>query len=265
MNEEERRAYLSGYDFLVIDLRGANGADLPRVLGRWLGYVDTNPEAAEALSVLEARADMAAWLAALEATVGPLEGSGTFGAVDLPWSFDPTTYLAERIGLLRRFARGELKPHDFGVRFMYERGGSNSADGVAQRIVAKIAEPAFRELREWLRPRLTAAPASDRVVRIDHNSAEYAEAIAKLDELTEVLRGSNSSSLDPEEKGRIVVELDAGRQLLAAPRVRLTAVRVVLIGALSALSLLFPDFGVNVLASAAMLAVQAVIRSGREP
>ena len=262
MKEEDRRAYLGSYDFLVVDLRGANGADLPRVLGRWLAYVDGNPEAAKTLAILEARADMAAWFAALESATGPVTGSGSFGAVDLPWSFDPETYLAERIGLLRRFARGELAPHDFGVRFMYEHGGRNSADAVAQRIVGKIAEPAFHELRELLRVRLADAPASDRIVRLDHNSAAYVDAIAKIDEVAEAVRGSNS--LDPEERGRLVAELDAGRQLFTAPRVRLAAIRVVLFGALVALSVIVPDFGVSLLASAALKAVEVVLRAGRE-
>ncbi len=98
MTEEERRNFLTGYDFLVIDLRGASGSDLPRILGRWIGHVEANPEAAAALATLEAQADMPAWFTKLESSVGPLEGAGTFGFVDLPWSYDPTVYLAERLG-----------------------------------------------------------------------------------------------------------------------------------------------------------------------
>ena len=160
MIDEERRAFLDGYAFLLPDLQGAGGTGLARALGRWFYYVDSNPEAADVLATLEAKADMPAWLTALERTAGSISGSGTLGSVELPWSFDAPTYLAERIGLLRQFARGDLNLHDFVVRYMYERGGSNSPDGAAQRVVAKIAEPAFRELREWLRTRL-AEPSSD--------------------------------------------------------------------------------------------------------
>ena len=162
---------------------------------------------------------------------------------------------------MRRFARGELKVQDFVIRFMHEPG-RNSADAAAQRIVAKFAEPAFRELREWLRTRMADVPASDRTVRFDHNSAPYNDALAKLDDVAEALRGSNQ--LDPELKEQLATELSAGRQLFEAPRVRVAVIRVVLVGALAALALVVPDFGVGLLANVAMLAVQAVISAGRE-
>ena len=158
MTEDERRDFLNGYDFLVFDLRGASGSDLPQILARWLGYVDANPDAAAALVAIEAQADMAAWFANLKSSARESEGTGPLGSFELPWSFNPTTYLAERLGLLRRFARRELNVQDFVVRFMYE-SGRTSPDAAAQRIVEKFAEPAFRELREWLRSRLADAPA----------------------------------------------------------------------------------------------------------
>ena len=258
LTEEDRRAFLTGYDFLLIDLRGATGVDFPRVLGRWLGYVDANPEAGKALAALEARADMAAWFANLESTAGPLIGAGSLGSVDLPWSFDPTIYLAERVGLLRRFARGDLNAHNFTVRFMYERSGDNSPDATVQRIVAKIVEPAFRELREWLRVRLTeapvapvaTAPASDRTVRLDHNSPEYVQARNALIEVQEAARGANDFP-DPDQKEQILAELAGGRQMFEAPLLRPAVVSVVLGGALGVLIVLFPAVGLSVLANAA--------------
>jgi hypothetical protein len=71
----------------------------------------------------------------------------------------------------------------------------------------------------------TDIPASDRVVSLGHNSPEQQEALQRLDELASAVQEANDFPGEPEEKERVVAELSAGRRLLEAARVRVSAVR----------------------------------------
>jgi hypothetical protein len=76
----------------------------------------------------------------------------------------------------------------------------------------------------------TGAPASNRVVTLDHNSTEYVDAVRTLNLVTEQVRSSNELAVgSPEEHGRGLAELEAGQRVLEAPRLRV-AVAVTLIG-----------------------------------
>jgi hypothetical protein len=68
-------------------------------------------------------------------------------------------------------------------------------------------------------------PASDRTVTLGHNSPEQKQALAKLDELVEAVKQANDLPGSPEDKEQILAELSAGRRLLEAAKVRVTAVR----------------------------------------
>ncbi len=65
------------------------------------------------------------------------------------------------------------------------------------------------------------APASDRLVTLDHNSAEYKRAITTLDEATNEIRKTNIET--NYEKDQVVIELSLGRQLLTNAKVRIGA------------------------------------------
>ena len=104
----------------------------------------------------------------------------------------------------------------------------------------------------------TSAPASDRVVRIDHNSALYREAHGALMEVEEALRGDNEFP-DPELRNQILAEISAGRQLFEAPVVKVAIVLTVLGGALTTLSVAVPGLAVSILGAAAWAAVVACI------
>lgn len=71
-------------------------------------------------------------------------------------------------------------------------------------------------------------PASDRTVTLGHNSQEQKEALAKLDDLIAEVRATNDFSGDPEEKEQLIAELSAGRRLLEAAKVRVSAARAAL-------------------------------------
>ena len=62
-------------------------------------------------------------------------------------------------------------------------------------------------------------------VSLGHNSPEQQQAIEKLDNLVAAVRETNEFPGDPEFKEQIVTELSAGRRLLEATKVRVSAVR----------------------------------------
>lgn len=110
-----------------------------------------------------------------------------------------------------------------------------------------------------LSPLSPAISASDRFVRIDHNSDPYKEAIAALDDV-EAQLGTLGNATDAETYDLVKAELSAGRTLFQAPVFRASAVGLVLGGALAAISAIFPDFGISIAANAAWALVLACFR-----
>ena len=91
--------------------------------------------------------------------------------------------------------------------------------------------------------RLTAqAPASDRIVGLDHNGPEYVEAVAALEALIVVVRESNSyRDADEADQERRLAELEAGKVLLKSRWVSKAAVKGALWGTLVYLASKFAD------------------------
>jgi hypothetical protein len=71
-------------------------------------------------------------------------------------------------------------------------------------------------------------PASDRTVSLDHNSPEQKQALEKLDELVAAVKETNDFPGNPEEREQVIAELSAGRRLLEATKVRVSAVQAAL-------------------------------------
>ena len=67
------------------------------------------------------------------------------------------------------------------------------------------------------------APAADRVVRLDHNSSTYREAIDALERLERVLTEANDYP-DAEDKEQKVAEVSAAGRIFRATRVRVGVV-----------------------------------------
>ena len=62
-------------------------------------------------------------------------------------------------------------------------------------------------------------PASDRVVKIDHNLPEYEKIVAGIDSITSAAKMNNSlKSKYPDESEQRIAELEAGKRLLDAPQ-----------------------------------------------
>jgi hypothetical protein len=257
--------FFTSYDDLVTDVSNALPGDFPLHLIRWFGNIEEYAPAAVIVKGLEGPIDPVSWLerAQREATSG-------IGTTSLPWSTDSSELLGQQLGLCRLLSRRDLDPQNLVVNYMYSSSARHNAENSVRTLVQQVFRPLARDLRRRLWREIQdaqldetlAIPAADRVVRIDHNSAAYQDALAKLDSVSEALRGANLP--DPELKAQLTTELAVGRSLFESPRVRLAAVRIVLIGVLATLSVFVPGFAVNIAAGAAMLAVQACLSAARE-
>jgi len=70
-------------------------------------------------------------------------------------------------------------------------------------------------------------PASDRIVKINHNAPEYQEIIEKLEELEASI--SKSNSIENEDKDRFQAELKAGEGILKGKTARIEVIKILLV------------------------------------
>ncbi|MER8568033.1 hypothetical protein NKH85_18900 [Mesorhizobium sp. M0924] len=104
------------------------------------------------------------------------------------------------------------------------------------------------------------APASDRIVGLDHNSAAYLTAVAAVDQLIVVVRESNVyREADPEDQERRIAELEAGRRLLGSKWLSLATVKAALVGTVTYLAAKFADAPIGEAAAAAWSALKALL------
>jgi hypothetical protein len=103
-------------------------------------------------------------------------------------------------------------------------------------------------------------PASDRFVRLDHNSAAYAGAIDAGNELIQAVRESNTySEQDSPDKEQRLAELEAGYRLLSAERVNPHYAKSILLGVLAYLVGKFADEPIGELARVAWHTAKALL------
>ena len=100
-------------------------------------------------------------------------------------------------------------------------------------------------------------PTSDRIVTLDHNSDSFLHATAALEETLACLRGNNE--MDADDKARIELELDSGLKMIKAAKIRIHAVRVMLVGALKWLVDRFASAVVGIAAAKALPAIRVVL------
>lgn len=192
----------------------------------WLGLLDSSPESSWVIKNLEKGIDFDSWFQEALKTRRGMVGSGR-----LNWSSDRTERLGQTLALVRYLAAEEGAGVNFAMSFMY--AGSNLNDNV-QKVVDQLIEPFGRDLWKHIeRENKTqggrdAAPASDRVVKLDHNSAPYKDAVSKIEDVLKDARSLNSLAAEP-EFDRVEAELSAGKRLLEAAAARVEAIKVVLI------------------------------------
>jgi len=115
-----------------------------------------------------------------------------------------------------------------------------------------------RELRRYLERELREIPAAGRVVRLDHNSTQYSEAMAALETLENVLCGANDYP-DADERERIVAEISATRRIFQAVMVRVEVVVSLLVKPLTYLAKTFVGAAIGQAASKVVEAITALI------
>jgi hypothetical protein len=206
------------YDALTDEVGRARYQFLPDHLRNWFEVLDTTPSVATIVRRLQAGLDVENWIKESMTSMTGMVGSGK-----LSWPANREQSLGMKLLLFRQFAKGKQEIAGFGHYFMYV--GNNINDN-AQAFVEQVFMPMARELRRLLEQELAstaAAPASDRIVTLDHNSPAYKETKEALENLEKVISEANDFD-DVEEKEQHVAEISAVRRLFDAVRVRIEPV-----------------------------------------
>ena len=69
-------------------------------------------------------------------------------------------------------------------------------------------------------------PASDRVVRLDHNNPEFVAIANGLARVREAVREINDSDVDPEERERVLASFDAAQTFWQAAQIKVIQLKV---------------------------------------
>lgn len=235
--------FLEDYDAASEDVIRANYRTYPESLERWFYMLDQDTTSAKIVADLENAVDAPKWYDDL------MINERMTRRGELKWPLDLPERLGIQLSLFRSFAQQKINAAQFGKPFFYQRGDDFHA--VVRNISDQVFSPLARDLRRHILRGATPAvdaqaevPASDRTVRLDHNSQSYQDAIEAVDRLEELVRQANDYD-DPEDKDEKLAELSAGRRLLQAVRVRVAAVAHVLASPVRALTTRFATGLIN--------------------
>jgi hypothetical protein len=129
---------------------------------------------------------------------------------------------------------------DAGVAASITGTGWEEAERLAERRGQSIEEPPYTEIEE--------------------NAPQWTAAQKALDETHSAVKGSNEyATAEPEDQKQRIAELESGKRLLWAPRVRLEAIKPLLISALRYLATKFADNAIGIAATAALVALLALL------
>jgi|HubBroStandDraft_5_1064220.scaffolds.fasta_scaffold60684_2 hypothetical protein len=247
------------YDLLADNAASASYKLIPNALKRWLSLLDGELIVSNEIAPLESSADFEKWLADCEATQGSMLGSAI-----LAFPIKKEEWLGSHLFLIRKAAADESIAIDIGHTFLTTENGF---DAMVREFQYQVFSPLRVELRRYLERKLASiqapaqntntVPASDRVVRLDHNSNTYTEAIQALNRVRDAVAESNEYA-DQDDKGQRVAELDASLVLLDSPQVRVSVVQTLVIRCLKYLGDKFVEGIVAVLVSAAIAALAAI-------
>lgn len=104
-------------------------------------------------------------------------------------------------------------------------------------------------------------PASDRVVRFNHNSPEALEISAKIAELSESLRGANDPEIDEQERSRIHSALEVSKQIWSSGQFKLIQLKVGVLLAVEDAALLLAKTSKHVAAALLVDAIKAFAKN----
>lgn len=237
--------FMALYDELAGDVQAAEANYVREHLKNWFDHLDEPPWARAIVRRLQGDFDINAYLN------DPDHKTKGIGA-QLVWPTDRMARLAARLALFREIAEGRLDVINFAINYTYEKGGVTQS---VRRLLDQVFTPTTKELRRILVQEGNAAdsqsaPASDRVVRLDHNSARYKEITEALEVFEKAIRESNEAYDDPELREQHLAEVSAARRLLEPVRVRIGAVVALVGGAASYIAMKFIDTGIGKVAGA---------------
>jgi hypothetical protein len=207
------------YDDLTNEVMRSHVQFLADHLANWFRTLDTSSEIAPIIQNLQSGIDFEPWKKELELSIR-LNRS-------LAWPKEPEKRLATQLLLFRSAAEsgnGEVIA-GYGWRFISSQ--DPNINNSARRFVDQVFRPMAAELRRYLERQLTAVPAADRLVLLNHNSQQYTDAIEAAEEVEKAIREANDFP-DAEEKEQHIAEVSAVRRLLQAARVRVEAIVVLL-------------------------------------
>ena len=250
--------FFDEYDEIGHRLSMARERDFARVLRTWFACLDEAPDIISGeIRRLEALQSWDIVHSEVVKTGGSMVGSGR-----LEWPDNKQRRLGGQLLVLRKLASEEIQAMNFALHYFYS--GVNNIDSHVHEMASPLFEPHAAELRRRLEDMLEDAladdvyvPASDRVVTLDHNSASFRRAAGALEETLARLRENNE--MDPDDKTRIELELDSGLKMIEAPKTRIQAAGVVLVGALKWLVDRFASSLVGIAAARAFTALRVVL------
>jgi hypothetical protein len=217
---DDKSTYFAEYDALVADTAQSVAQQFGQNAGRWLHFIETTGPIDALVSALGQNLSRDDWIKSY-ATTGVAMGSGN---VNLP--LEKQSRLGAQLDLMRIFARGDWEPFHLALATM--RTGQTNLNALTQLVVHQIFQPLARDLRWYIDQNwpaeVTQETDSERVVRLDHNSDVYRDAIESLNKVRDAVAKSNSYN-DPIDKAQRLAELSASSELLDAPQVRVDAIR----------------------------------------
>ncbi|MGD9922291.1 MAG: hypothetical protein AB7V13_12730 [Pseudorhodoplanes sp.] len=209
------------YDELTDEVARSSYQFVAAHFSNWFALLDETPSVAAAITRLQEGLDFRSWYEGCEKTVRGMVGSGK-----LTFPAEKDKSLGMRLLLFREMASGRIEPWRFAHSFVYTRGDLNV---LTSNVIDQIFLPFAREFRRHLETlesigQLQAAPASDRIVALNHNSAGYAEALKALETLERAIVGNNGIYADEGDKSQHVAEVSALRRILQATKVKVMIV-----------------------------------------
>ena len=250
--------FFDEYEELGSRVVGARAGDFASTLRRWFACLDDAPEIVQSeVRRLEA---LQTWDEVSSEVMGTTRGM--LGSAQINWPDDKDRRLGRQLLLLRRFASEEIKAVNFAMTYFY--AGENHFDTMVGDMASNLFDPHAEELRRRLQDLVDSSldddvvvPAADRIVSLDHNEQSFQNAVRAVKLTFDEVKKNNS--IDPDEKTRVTLELGAGLDLVQAPKTRVEAARVLLLGALGWLATEFASTVVGQAAEAAIPLVRALL------
>ena len=250
--------FFAEYDEIAHRLSMARERDFARILRSWFACLEGAPEiVVREIHHLEA---LQTWDIVASQVMKPprdMVGSG-----ELDWPDDKLERLGGQLLLLRKLASEEIKVMQFSFNYFYS--GDNNINSNVNEMASLFFLPHTEELRRRLEDICDDildtdfhVPASDRVVTLNHNVESFNQAISALEETLHHLQENNA--IDPNDKTRITIELNSGLEMMKAPKTRIEAAGVVLLGALKWLVDKFSSAIVGLAAGKAIAAIRIVL------